>query len=448
MNGASSTGTEYVYDANGSLVQDYNKKIAKIQYNLLNLPSMLQFQNGNTTSYQYSNDGVKRKVTHQTAIANVVIPMGSIQPLSTGQIAYTSTTDYCGNVIYEDGILSKILTSEGYITLSGTTPTYHYYLKDHLGNNRVVIDQNGSVEQVNHYYPFGGLFGEGTSNTNQAYKYNGKELDRMHGLDWYDYGARNYDAALPVWTTVDPLAEKYYNSSTYAYCANNPIIYIDPDGRDWVNSKKDGYIWMDNVTSPKSTPKGYRYVGSENSSILSDLNVNYSLPEQSSNRIGYVAADAEEGKYAVSHMTNVKAESNVEITANVRYDIKNGTENNQLGRKFEGVNVSGTLITSNTAVDGEANVGAMMKVNYGGQTYTSTFAEPNQTYVKQTGTGVGVANINIPASMLSSVTSFIDVRVSGSWWVTNSTGLKTPVVYHSLAPIPLSFNHNWVFPNK
>ena len=231
MNGASGTGTEYVYDANGSLVQDYNKKIAKIQYNLLNLPSMLQFQNGNTTSYQYSNDGVKRKVTHQTAIANVVIPMGSIQPLSTGQIAYTSTTDYCGNVIYEDGILSKILTSEGYITLSGTTPTYHYYLKDHLGNNRVVIDQNGSVEQVNHYYPFGGLFGEGTSNTNQAYKYNGKELDRMHGLDWYDYGTRNYDTALPVWTTVDPLAEKYYNSSTYAYCANNPIRYIDPDGR-------------------------------------------------------------------------------------------------------------------------------------------------------------------------------------------------------------------------
>ena len=193
---------------------------------------MLQFQNGNTTSYQYSNDGVKRKVTHQTAIANVVIPMGSIQPLSTGQIAYTSTTDYCGNVIYEDGILSKVLTSEGYITLSGTTPTYYYYLKDHLGNNRVVIDQNGSVEQVNHYYPFGGLFGEGTSNTNQAYKYNGKELDRMHGLDWYDYGARNYDAALPVWTTVDPLAEKYYNSSPYAYCANNPIRYIDPDGRN------------------------------------------------------------------------------------------------------------------------------------------------------------------------------------------------------------------------
>ncbi len=230
VNGASSTGTEYVYDSNGSLVQDYNKKIAKIQYNLLNLPSMLQFQNGNTTSYQYSNDGVKRKVTHQTAIANVVIPMGSIQPLSTGQIAYTSTTDYCGNVIYEDGILSKILTSEGYITLSGTTPTYHYYLKDHLGNNRVVIDQNGSVEQVNHYYPFGGLFGEGTSNTNQAYKYNGKELDRMHGLDWYDYGARFYDSTLGRFHSIDPKAETYSFQSPYAYATNNPILFVDKNG--------------------------------------------------------------------------------------------------------------------------------------------------------------------------------------------------------------------------
>jgi RHS repeat-associated protein len=88
------------------------------------------------------------------------------------------------------------------------------------------------MPQENSYSSFGGFWGEGTSNTNQAYKYNGKELDRMHGLDWYDYGTRNYDAALPVWTTVDPLAEKYYYNSPYAYCANNPISNIDPDGRE------------------------------------------------------------------------------------------------------------------------------------------------------------------------------------------------------------------------
>jgi len=70
-------------------------------------------------------------------------------------------------------------------------------------------------------------FEEDTSNANQACKYNGKELDRMHVLDWYDYGARNYDAALPVWTTVDPLAEKYFSVSPYVYVANNPIRNVD-----------------------------------------------------------------------------------------------------------------------------------------------------------------------------------------------------------------------------
>ena len=64
----------------------------------------------------------------------------------------------------------------------------------------------------------------------QPYKYNGKELDTMHGLDTYDYGARQYDPILGRWDRVDPLCEKYYDVSPYAYCANNPVRYIDPDG--------------------------------------------------------------------------------------------------------------------------------------------------------------------------------------------------------------------------
>ena len=129
--------------------------------------------------------GMKRRVTYSTAVANVSVPMGEIRPLSSNQVSTTHTVDYCGNVIYEGGNLSKILTEEGYITFSGSTPTYHYYLKDHQGNNRVVTYWNGSkwfVEQVNHYYPFGGVFLEGTAVSNQAYKYNGKELDRMFCL--------------------------------------------------------------------------------------------------------------------------------------------------------------------------------------------------------------------------------------------------------------------------
>ena len=137
-------------------------------------------------------------------------------------------------MIYENGAVSRILTEEGYITFAGTTPAYLYYLKDHQGNNRVVIDQYDSVKQVNHYYPFGGLFGDTVQLSNQPYKYNGKELDRMHGLDLFDYGARHYDAAIGRWGTVDPLAEKYYSISPYVYCAGNPIAYRDENG-EWIN---------------------------------------------------------------------------------------------------------------------------------------------------------------------------------------------------------------------
>ncbi len=73
--------------------------------------------------------------------------------------------------------------------------------------------------------------GESTAGGVQPYKYNGKELDRMHGLDLFDYGARHYDAAIGRWWGVDALAEKYYSISPYAYVGNNPVKYIDPDGR-------------------------------------------------------------------------------------------------------------------------------------------------------------------------------------------------------------------------
>ena len=99
------------------------------------------------------------------------------------------------------------------------------------------------------YYPFGGTFASADGNV-QAYKYNGKELDTKKGLNWYDYGARQYDPALGRFTAVDPLTEKYYEMSPYTYCGNNPIKYIDPTGADMViwygdENGKQRYFMLD-----------------------------------------------------------------------------------------------------------------------------------------------------------------------------------------------------------
>ena len=128
-------------------------------------------------------------------------------------------------------------------TTYGFTP--YYYNKDHLGNIREVVNIGGTVQQVTNYYPFGAPYADPNAvmgATVQPYKYNGKELDRMHGLDTYDYGARQYDPILARWDRVDPLCEKYYGVSPYAYCHNNPVRYIDPDGRDVYTINEKGKI--------------------------------------------------------------------------------------------------------------------------------------------------------------------------------------------------------------
>ena len=117
--------TEYEYDENGNLTKDLNKNITAIQYNCLNLPSRVMFANGNSISYLYDAAGRKLRTVH-------VLEGDSV------------TTDYCGNVVYENGVPQILLTEVGYVSL--TDGQYHYYLKDHQGNNRVVVDEEGTVD--------------------------------------------------------------------------------------------------------------------------------------------------------------------------------------------------------------------------------------------------------------------------------------------------------------
>ena len=201
---------EYGYDKNGNLTKDLNKNISNIRYNLINLPSQITFGDGNTIDYEYGSDGRKLRTVHQTG--NTIL-----------------TTDYCGNAIYENGSLKLLLTETGYVSFPDKK--FHFYLKDHQGNVRVVADKDGKLEETNDYYPFGGTFT--TSTSVQPYKYNGKELDRVSGLNLYDYGARYYDATIGRWCMVDSLSEKYYSFNSYNYCGNNPARYVDPDGNGW-----------------------------------------------------------------------------------------------------------------------------------------------------------------------------------------------------------------------
>ena len=265
FNDHSDVSQEYEYDLNGNMTKDLNKKITSVEYNVLNLPEEVSI-NESSVGYSYAADGRKLAV-HRPFKLSPLFPgldhqYDSIAVPSPGGHGFVIIGDssslnppvydwlfpfheptyngehYCGSIIYSNNKLSTILFDGGYVTFSGSSPVYHYYLQDHLGNNCVVANESGTVEQVNHYYPYGGLMGESTGGDVQRYKYNGKELDRMHGLDWYDYGARHYDAAIGSWPTMDPLAEKYYSISPYAYCGGNPIRFVDINGMTWDNPRQ------------------------------------------------------------------------------------------------------------------------------------------------------------------------------------------------------------------
>ena len=116
---------------------------------------------------------------------------------------------------------------------------------------------------MTHYYPYGGILSRSTKQGVQKFKYNGKEFDTMHGLNMYDYGARQQDPTTGLFTSMDPLCEKYYNISPYSYCTRNPIRYVDPDGRKLIiwyvdkYGKDKTYTFRDNnknriITVPKS----------------------------------------------------------------------------------------------------------------------------------------------------------------------------------------------------
>jgi RHS repeat-associated protein len=103
----------------------------------------------------------------------------------------------------------------------------------------------GPLTETNDYTPWGlitkMLSSKAFGKIENKYKYNGKENQEKEfsdgsGLDEYDYGSRFYDAQTGRWHNIDPKSDKYYSTSPFTYCVNNPIFFIDPDGEEiWIN---------------------------------------------------------------------------------------------------------------------------------------------------------------------------------------------------------------------
>ncbi len=276
------TPTHIGYDNNGNMTSFPDKGISSIQYNYLNLPKQIT-QNAVDTNYTYRADGVKVKKI-----------FGGVEThyLDGFQYKYTEPWEDPNGVMMNPEMKLRIIpTSEGYFdALRGK---YFYNYTDHLGNVRLSYsdaDGNGVVtgdievtncedtpdgqacnnyiitgeaEGVTNYYPFGLMHNSTYYSFDNAYhyKYNGKELQET-GM--YDYGARFYMPDIGRWGVVDPLAETSRRWSPYTYAYNNPLKYIDPDGRegtDWFHNTKTNQLFFVKDVHGEMTTEGLNQSG-------------------------------------------------------------------------------------------------------------------------------------------------------------------------------------------
>ncbi len=222
-NGNTGDNIDYSYDDNGNLKQDLNKNITDIGYNYLNLPENISVAGKGSIVYSY--DGVGNKLTKTVN--------------ETGQPQ--KVTVYLGNLIFENNALQFVNTEEGRARLESGAWKYDYFLKDHLGNVRMMLDDNGNVLEETHYYPFG-LIQKGISTSNpipslrnKDKTFQGQKFDDDLGLSYYSFKYRNHDPQIGRFIEIDPLSDKYEFNSTYSFSENKVTTHVELEGLEKIH---------------------------------------------------------------------------------------------------------------------------------------------------------------------------------------------------------------------
>ena len=220
---------EYEYDPNGNLIKNSDNRISLTTYNLLNLPQTVAFSDKSLSVFYYMADG--RKIRNATGAYSIstAVPIDSVVKNTDPYISYMS--EWNDVYWYQRTQQKYINTPEGNIEVStGRKMSFSYYYtsKDHLGSIWHYWN-NLNNSRANIYYPSGIMREKRRSPYN--YGLTGKEIVYDNGLDEYFFGARTLFAPINRFNQPDPLCEEYYHISPYAYCANNFINVLDPDGK-------------------------------------------------------------------------------------------------------------------------------------------------------------------------------------------------------------------------
>ncbi|HTN38893.1 MAG TPA: hypothetical protein VL053_17565, partial [Arachidicoccus sp.] len=265
------SGADYSYDANGNMTIDKNKKITQIVYNILNLPREIRVDGTagkGTIRYYYDATGNKlRKVT----IDSTTLP------------ASRTVRTYIGGSVYQNDTLQFFGTSEGRARPDATDSffVYDYFLKDHLGNTRMVITDDYNVSspilETSSYYPFELMQkGIGLTATGGLHNYKNtfqkQEINEDFGVDIYEFKYRMDDPQIGRLWQIDPLADKYVYNSTYAFSENKVINGVELEGlelgptpykaSDIIKSVKGiQFTAKSQATGRKTLGTGIKYLG-------------------------------------------------------------------------------------------------------------------------------------------------------------------------------------------